>query len=81
MYEQLKRIPKNIYPLGNGTLFGWYCKSTKRTLDSNIIKEMPNIIAVQSEFYDPFAKAVIKNERLPAKVTPKPTMAEELEYQ
>ena len=77
VYEQLKRIPKNIFvPLGNGTLFIGIVKALKELLDSNIIKEMPNIIAVQSEFCDPFAKAVIKNERLPAKVTPKPTMAE-----
>lgn len=77
VYEQLKRIPKNIFvPLGNGTLFIGIVKALKELLDSNIIIEMPNIIAVQSEFCDPFAKAVIKNERLPVKVTPKPTMAE-----
>lgn len=37
---------------------------------------MPNIIAVQSEFCDPFVQAVIENKKLPVKITPKPTMAE-----
>ncbi len=77
VYEQLHRIPENIFvPLGNGTLFIGILKGLKELLDSGVIKKMPNIIAVQSEYCDPFAKAVITKEKYPAKVTPKPTMAE-----
>src|SRR5699024_2903635 len=77
VYEQLSRIPENIFvPLGNGTLFIGIVKALEEFLDSNIIEKMPNIIAVQSEYCDPFVKAVIAKENQPAKVVPKPTMAE-----
>lgn len=77
VYEQLKRIPENIFvPLGNGTLFIGIVKALEELLESEIIDKMPNIIAVQSEYCDPFAKAVILKETYPAKVIPKTTMAE-----
>ncbi len=77
VYEQLKRIPQNIFvPLGNGTLFIGIVKALEEFLDSALIDKMPHIIAVQSEFCDPFAKAVILNDKFPAIVNPKPTMAE-----
>lgn len=77
VYEQLKRIPKNIFiPLGNGTLFIGILKALEELLESDVIDKIPNIIAVQSEFCDPFIQAVNANEKLPVKVTPKPTMAE-----
>lgn len=77
VYEQLSRIPKNIFvPLGNGTLFIGIIKALEEFLESSIIDKMPNIIAVQSEFCDPFVKAVANNVNLPAKITPAPTMAE-----
>lgn len=77
VYEQLGRIPQNIFvPLGNGTLFIGIVKALEELLESNVIDKMPNIIAVQSEYCDPFAKAVISKGNYPAKITPKPTMAE-----
>jgi len=77
IYEQLNRIPANIFvPLGNGTLFIGVIKGLEELIRSGLIKDMPNIIAVQSEYCDPFAKAVLNNEMIPSKVIPKPTMAE-----
>ena len=77
VYEQLGRIPQNIFvPLGNGTLFIGIVKALEELLESNVIDKMPNIIAVQSEYCDPFAKAVISKGNYPAKITPKPAMAE-----
>jgi threonine synthase len=77
VYEQHGRIPENIFvPLGNGTLFIGVIKALEEFLDSGIINRMPNVIAVQSEYCDPFAQAVENKSRYPAKVTPKLTMAE-----
>ncbi|MEL7648394.1 MAG: threonine synthase [Sedimentibacter sp.] len=77
VYEQLHRIPENIFvPLGNGTLFIGIVKALEEFLDSNVIERMPKIIAVQSEKCDPFAKAAAGKEIHPSKVVPKPTMAE-----
>ena len=77
VYEQLRRIPANIFvPLGNGTLFIGIVKALQELLDSDVIEEMPRIVAVQSEYCDPFAKAAAAREKHPAKVTPLPTMAE-----
>ncbi|NLA14275.1 MAG: pyridoxal-phosphate dependent enzyme, partial [Tissierellia bacterium] len=45
-------------------------------LESNIIDKMPNIIAVQSEYCDPFTKAFKIKASKPVKVISKPTMAE-----
>lgn len=77
VYEQLRRIPANIFvPLGNGTLFVGIVKALEELLESNIITKMPQIVAVQSENCDPFAKAVIAGDKKPATVTPISTMAE-----
>ncbi|WP_110955027.1 threonine synthase [Anaerosinus massiliensis] len=77
IYEQLHRIPKNIFvPLGNGTLFIGIVKALEELLDSTVIEKMPNIIAVQSEHCAPFVKAVMNEERQPAAIIPSPTMAE-----
>ena len=77
VYEQLHRIPANIFvPLGNGTLFIGIVKALEELLSSGIIKSIPHIIAVQSEYCDPFVKAVLAGEKHPVAVTPAPTMAE-----
>ena len=77
VYEQLHRIPQNIFvPLGNGTLFLGIVKALEELLDSGTIEKMPNIMAVQSDRCDPFAKAVRIGAKYPAIVTPSPTMAE-----
>lgn len=77
VYEQLHRIPQNIFvPLGNGTLFIGIVKALEEFIDSGIIEKMPNIMAVQSECCDPFAIAVRMGAKHPAIVTSSPTMAE-----
>ncbi len=77
VYEQLNRIPENIFvPLGNGTLFLGIVKGLEELIESGIIDKMPNIIAVQSEYCDPFVLAVENKEKHPVKVSPQPTMAE-----
>lgn len=59
IYEQLHRIPTNIFvPLGNGTLFIGVVKALEELLDNGIINEMPNVVAVQSEYCSPFVNAV-----------------------
>ena len=77
VYEQLHRIPANIFvPLGNGTLFIGIVKALEELLASDVIEKMPHIIAVQSEFCDPFVRAVLTGAKHPAAVTPLPTLAE-----
>ena len=77
VYEQLSRIPENIFiPLGNGTLFIGVIKGLEELLASGAIDRMPNIVAIQSENCDPFVKAVEAGEKMPAKVFPKVTLAE-----
>ncbi len=77
IYEQLGRIPANIFiPLGNGTLFIGVVKALEELLESGIISSMPNIVGIQSENCNPFVKALERGEKLPAKVEVKPTMAE-----
>jgi threonine synthase len=77
VYEQLQRIPRRIFvPLGNGTLFIGIVHALEEFLESGIIAEMPEVLAVQSERCDPFAKAVAAGLPYPATVTPVPTMAE-----
>lgn len=77
VYEQLHRIPANIFvPLGNGTLFIGIVKALEELVESGVIAKMPHIIAVQSEHCDPFVKAVFTGAKHPAAVTPAPTMAE-----
>ena len=77
VYEQLHRIPANIFvPLGNGTLFIGIVKALEKLLESDVIEKMPRIVAVQSEYCDPFIKAWLAGEKHPAAVTPTPTIAE-----
>lgn len=77
VYEQLGKIPHNIFiPLGNGTLFIGVIKGLEELKLSGLIKEMPNIIAVQSQNCDPFVKAVLKGDKRPPVVKPSYTMAE-----
>lgn len=77
IYEQLGRIPENIFvPLGNGTLFIGAIIALEEFIASGIIDHMPNVIAIQSEHCDPFAKSVAKGENIPVSVSVKPTLAE-----
>jgi threonine synthase len=49
-YEQLKRIPAHIItPLGNGSLFLGIVKGLEELTRGGLIKNMPKIIAVQSQ--------------------------------
>ncbi|GHT71270.1 threonine synthase [Spirochaetia bacterium] len=76
-YEQLRRIPENIFvPLGNGTLFIGIVKGLEHLLESGVISRMPKIIAVQGERCDPFARAVSVHAPHPQKVSPAHTLAE-----
>jgi threonine synthase len=46
-------------------------------LESGVIEKMPQLIAVQSEYCDPFVKAVLTKAKSAAMATPpRPTMAE-----
>ena len=77
IYEQLHRIPQNIFiPLGNGTLFLGAVFGLEHLVESGIIEKMPNIIAIQSEHCAPFAEAKRQGLKEPAKVKPTPTLAE-----
>jgi len=77
VYEQLGRIPENLFlPVGNGTLFIGVIKALEHLLDSGCIDHMPQLIAVQSERCDPIVKAAAEHAPQPAKITPVPTMAE-----
>lgn len=77
VYEQLHRIPQNIFiPLGNGTLFLGAIFGLEHLLKSKCIDKMPNIIAIQSAHCAPFAKAKELGLKTPAQVVPTPTLAE-----
>ena len=77
IYEQLHRIPENIFvPLGNGTLFLGIVFALEHLLASGKIDHMPNVIPVQSEHCAPFAEAVRLGLKEPALVTPEKTIAE-----
>jgi len=76
VYEQLDRIPENIVvPLGNGSSLIGVIKGVEELISSGLVKKMPNIIAVQSEFCDPIVKAALEGKSIPAEITPKETMA------
>ena len=76
-FEQLHRVPKNIFvPLGNGTLFIGVMKALEELMISGCINEFPQVVALQSEYCDPFYKAVEAKSNEPAKVEVKPTIAE-----
>lgn len=77
IYEQLGRVPENLFiPLGNGTLFIGVVKALEEFLESGIIDRMPNVVAIQSEYCDPFRKAYEEKMREPAAVEARPTIAE-----
>jgi threonine synthase len=77
IYEQLKRIPENIFvPLGNGTLFLGVMLGLEELLQSGIIDKMPRVFAVQGENCAPFAEAVQAGKKEIEHITPKKTMAE-----
>ena len=77
VFEQLHRIPQNIFiPLGNGTLFLGAVFGLEHLVESGIIDKMPNVIAIQSEHCAPFADAKRQGLKVPAAVTPEPTLAE-----
>ena len=77
VFEQLHRIPKHILiPVGNGTLFLGAIKALEHLLESGVIDQFPQIIAVQSENCDPILQAAAKEETDPVQVTVKPTLAE-----
>ena len=77
VFEQLHRMPKYlVIPVGNGTLFLGAIYALEHLLVSGVIEEMPKIIALQSEYCDPILQAAEKGEYQPAKVSPKPTIAE-----
>ena len=77
IYEQLHRIPQNIFiPLGNGTLFLGAVFGLEHLVESGIIDKMPNVIAIQSEHCAPFAEAKRQGLKVPAAVTPETTLAE-----
>jgi len=77
VYEQLNRIPANIFvPVGNGTLFIGIIKGLEELLRSGLIEKMPQIIAIQSQNCDPIAKAVEYRQETPILVNPAHTLAE-----
>lgn len=77
VYEQLNRIPENIFvPLGNGTLFIGIVKGLEELINSAIIAKMPQIYAVQSELCAPLMKAWEAKEKQPVTVRPRLTLAE-----
>lgn len=77
IYEQLGRIPQNIFvPLGNGTLFIGVIKALEEFLAAGIIERMPNVVALQSERCAPIAAAAEQGLTAPATVAVSPTLAE-----
>lgn len=76
-YEQLGRIPENIFiPVGNGTLYLGAIFALEHLLKSGVIDHMPQIIALQSENCDPLLLADAEGSSKPADITPTPTIAE-----
>jgi Threonine synthase len=70
-------MPEHIViPVGNGTLYLGAMLALEHLLRSGCIEKMPQIIAVQSEYCDPLAKAADAGQDMPAEVTPAPTLAE-----
>lgn len=77
VYEQLGRIPRNLFlPLGNGTLVIGAVKALEHLRSSGVIDEMPNLFLVQSEHCAPFAAAAASGAAHTEGVTPAPTLAE-----
>ena len=77
IYEQLHRIPKHlVIPVGNGTLFLGVIYALEELMESGLIHQMPQIIALQSEKCDPLLRAAQKGASEPEPGVPKPTIAE-----
>ena len=77
VYEQLGRIPENIWiPLGNGTLVIGAVKALEHLVSSGVLDHMPQIYAVQSQFCDPFLRAVRGSLDHVEDVAAQPTLAE-----
>lgn len=77
IYEQLHRIPRNIFvPLGNGTLFLGIVKALEELIFSGMISEMPNVVAIQSEHCRPIVNAAEMHSDRPKTGEIKPTLAE-----
>ncbi len=77
VYEQMGRIPQNIFiPTGNGTLFLGVVLGLEHLLHSGCIDRMPQIFALQGENCAPLYEAYIDGDNIPKAITPKPTMAE-----
>lgn len=76
-YEQLKRVPKNIFiELGNGTLFIGAVLALEHLLASGVISHFPQVIAIQASGCAPFFETVEKQLDHLAEITPVPTLAE-----
>ncbi len=77
IYEQLGRVPENIFvPLGNGTLFLGIVKGLEDLVDSGLLSKIPQIIVVQSANCDPIYQAARTSSKVPARVKPTPSLAE-----
>ena len=77
LYEELGRIPENIFvPLGNGTLFLGVVKGLEELISGGVIDHMPNVVAIQSERCAPVFQAYLRNESEPHAVEARPTLAE-----
>ena len=77
VYEQLGRLPAYlVIPVGNGTLFLGVMHALDEFLAAGLIDRVPQIIALQSENCDPLLQAAKTGSATPAKVSPKPTLAE-----
>ncbi len=77
VYEQLGRIPENLFiPLGNGTLFIGIIKALEELHRCGILEQMPRIFAVQSEYCAPIFQAWKSNKTKPETIIAKETLAE-----
>ncbi|MCF0253374.1 MAG: threonine synthase [Duodenibacillus sp.] len=75
--EQLGRLPEVIViPTGNGTLYIGVVKALEHLHASGAIAEFPRIVALQSELCDPLLQGWKAGSPEPAKITPRPTIAE-----
>lgn len=77
VYEQLHRIPENLFiPIGNGTLFIGAVKALEELMQSRLINKMPQIIGIQSENCAPIKQAVDVGSSKLEPVEINPTLAE-----
>ena len=77
IFEQMKKLPDNlVIPVGNGTLFLGAMIGLKELKNSGLIRELPKIIAVQSERCAPLLEAYREKSPEPIKVPVSETLAE-----